>query len=173
MNETTFIKLIQYYRHDLMNHLQVISGYLSMNKKQKANEKIHEVIASFYKEQKLFQLQAPKLTIWLLQFNHTNENIRITYDIDMAKMDINKLDTLLVQLCNHWVHVFNMHSFNDELYYVHILLSSSPERVILTFTFKNHVNDKEQFFNDLSTNECNFEIIENENEITCSFYVSY
>lgn len=173
MNEQAFIKLIQYYRHDLVNHLQVISGYLSMNKKQKANEKLQEVITNFSKEQKLFQLQAPKLMIWLLQFNHTYENIRITYDIDMEIMDLSSVDALLVQACNSWAHLFHTFSLSDVLYDVLFRISSGPQHIMLTFTFQNNVKNKEQFMNDLGSSKFKIQVNEDVDKITCSYYVSY
>ena len=40
MDEELAIQIIQRYRHDVLNHLQLVSGYLTIQKPEKAEEKV-------------------------------------------------------------------------------------------------------------------------------------
>lgn len=51
MDEKETVRIIQKYRHDLMNRLQIVSGYLTMGKADKAKMNLDNVL-EYYEEER-------------------------------------------------------------------------------------------------------------------------
>ncbi|GIO21796.1 Spo0B domain-containing protein [Oceanobacillus sp. J11TS1] len=92
MGEKEIIRLIQNYRHDLMNRLQIVSGYLSMGKADKAKESLENVLAFYEEERKLMRLNADKFLIWILQFQDVYPSFTLTYRVDLMELSSNSID---------------------------------------------------------------------------------
>jgi sensor histidine kinase regulating citrate/malate metabolism len=57
------VSLLRTERHDFLNHLQVITGYLQLNRYQKAEEYAREAITQISADSSLFFLQSPALAL--------------------------------------------------------------------------------------------------------------
>ncbi|SFD57927.1 stage 0 sporulation protein B (sporulation initiation phosphotransferase) [Lentibacillus persicus] len=99
MEEEKVIELIRHYRHNLMNHLQIIHGYASMGKTDKVQQKINNYIAYLEEERKLVNLNAPAFALYFLQFDSLHSNFRLTYHIETEHKDLQPIDKLLVKRC--------------------------------------------------------------------------
>ncbi|KGX89200.1 Spo0B domain-containing protein [Pontibacillus litoralis] len=97
-------KLLRHYRHDWMNELQIVHGYAAMNKMDKVQEKLDEIIANSREEAKLMSLQAPYFALWILQCNMLNDNCKLTYQIE-AEEDWSEFDQELVNQCEAVVQI--------------------------------------------------------------------
>ena len=78
MDEELAIQIIQRYRHDVLNHLQLVSGYLTIQKPEKAEEKVNEWIQMIEDERKLTNLDTPKFTLWIFQYSDLYKNFSLT-----------------------------------------------------------------------------------------------
>lgn len=108
MEEYEVIHMLQRYRHDIANHLQLISGYLAMDRIEKVEDKIEEWVSALDTERKLYSLDIPRTTIWLLQFATNYESFRLTYEI-LLQQDIKYLDDLLYESLNNLTaHIENL-----------------------------------------------------------------
>ncbi|BAC13999.1 hypothetical conserved protein [Oceanobacillus iheyensis HTE831] len=116
------LHIIQHYRHDLMNRLQLVSGYLSMGKVEKAEDKLNEAIAYYEEERKLMQLQAPSLMLWILEFERYYKSYSMTYFIEATSTTSNHLinDEWIVSKCNQIMHELQNHLNSDSMYEVEI-----------------------------------------------------
>ncbi|MCT1903362.1 Spo0B domain-containing protein [Oceanobacillus sojae] len=92
MDEKETVRLIQKYRHDLMNRLQIVSGYLTMGKADKAKMNLDNVLEYYEEERKLMRLNADKLMIWILQFQETYPAFALTYHVDLLESSTKKID---------------------------------------------------------------------------------
>lgn len=101
MGPEQIVQVLQYYRHDLMNHLQIVQGYLSMKKTDKAETKLKETLDYYNEERKLMSLNAPMFMLWLIQFNSAFKNWRITYHIHTEYKDLRIIDEQLREQCKH------------------------------------------------------------------------
>jgi len=101
MEENDVLNILKLYRHDIMNQMQLVQGYLSMGATEKVAEKVHDITAAFHEERKLMALEAPKFALWLIQFNSLYDNIRITYEIHIENKNGKIADALLLQQCKN------------------------------------------------------------------------
>lgn len=63
------IDVLRHARHDWLNQLQLIKANLSLNRVERANEIIEEIIVSSRHESNLMNLKVPQLAEYLITFN--------------------------------------------------------------------------------------------------------
>jgi len=66
LNLLNFLEIIQVQRHDFLNHLQVISGLLQLNKVERAREYINQVGLEIAHSSKTSRIKIPEVTLALL-----------------------------------------------------------------------------------------------------------
>ncbi|WP_080874242.1 Spo0B domain-containing protein [Oceanobacillus timonensis] len=92
MEEKETVRLLQKYRHDLMNRLQIVSGYLSMERTDKAKQQLDEVLQYYEEERKLMRLNADTFMIWVLQFQDEYPSFALTYHVDLLETAEKSID---------------------------------------------------------------------------------
>lgn len=154
MENESVIELLKYHRHDLMNHMQLISGYLSMNKTDKARDKIADMLEHYNQERKLMSLQANRFTLWLLQFNHIHANFRLTYYIQINQLSLQHYDHLLVAQCTFMINTLKTYGDATVLYegLIKVKPSQDPFVVELHCSFDGQFNDVKQLLVTLQHN---------------------
>lgn len=134
MEEKTIVKIIQQTQHDLMNNLQVIQGYLSMDKIDVVKTKLADCIDYYHEERKLININAPHFILWIIQFNHSHDNIELSYRINTENVDLSCVDMELVERCKQIISIISHLGMKKELYSVHLQLtheSQSSVRAIM------------------------------------------
>ncbi|MFD1038611.1 Spo0B domain-containing protein [Virgibacillus byunsanensis] len=116
MEEKDVIQMLRHYRHDVLNHLQVIHGYLSMGKTEKVQSKIMQTIEYYNEERKLMSLHAPSFVLWLIQFNVVHMNIRLAYHIHIENWNLGAEDIQLVEQCDRIIEQIEKATDTTELY---------------------------------------------------------
>lgn len=66
MEMAALLGVIRAQRHDFLNHLQVISGFIQLNKYERAREYIREVARELERQGRIIHLQMPEATFALL-----------------------------------------------------------------------------------------------------------
>lgn len=79
---------LRHYRHDWLNHMQIIKGYLSMGKEEEAKRYMDQIILDAQHETKLSQMGHPELTFYMLTYNwnqksHVKLEIEVNHEQDM------------------------------------------------------------------------------------------
>lgn len=92
MDEKETVRLIQKYRHDLMNRLQIVSGYLTMGKADKAKMNLDNMLEFYEEERKLMRLNADKFMIWILKFQDAYPSFALTYHVDLLESQAKRID---------------------------------------------------------------------------------
>ncbi|WP_099158646.1 Spo0B domain-containing protein [Virgibacillus ndiopensis] len=116
MAEKDIIDVLRMYRHDLMNDLQIVQGYLTMGKTEKVQEKLAACMNHFDKERKLISLNAPKFALWLIQFNSIHATFRLTYDINTENKNFSAIDNILLGQCQYCMKVLEKAADATEVY---------------------------------------------------------
>lgn len=122
MEERDVIQLLRFYRHGVLNQLQLFQGYLSMDKTEMAKDKLANFVASLDKEKDLLNTNAPSFALWLLFFNDTYANFRLTYDIAAESFDLGSIDAQLTSQCKCIFHYLSEQAPPSEFYTGHFFL---------------------------------------------------
>lgn len=139
MEEKDVVNVLQHYRHDLMNNLQVVHGYLSMGKIDKVESKVNECIAFFNEERKLMGLNMHKFTLWIIEFNNIYDNLRLTYQVHTENKNLSDYDELLVKRCNNIINRVKVSCDPLALIEVHLQLKeqTNPSQIEVNFLINN------------------------------------
>lgn len=131
MEDREVVQLLRLYRHDVMNQLQLINGYISMNKPEMVQEKIADYNTYIHEEQKLMNLNAHSFTLWLIFFNANHANMHITYEINLSDAKLSDVDTLLKTQCEKVFDYFNDHVPDTNYCEGHLSLGVDQETSLL------------------------------------------
>lgn len=83
MQADEVLEFIQFYRHELLNKLQVIQGYVQMGRTEKANHYFEELFTNFAKERKLIHLNIPHVFLWFYQYKKENPQFNLSYSVEI------------------------------------------------------------------------------------------
>jgi len=177
MEEKDVIRLLQNQRHDMLNHLQIIQGYLSMGNTEKVKDKIETWLDYFNEERKLFNLNAPLFALWIMEFNHIYTNARLTYKVHIKKKDLQTVDQQLTDQCKQMINSLIQEQSNLELYEGKLELNEStddPAIININFSINGQFPDAENFKSKFKNKDQCFPVTiqETENGITCDFTIS-
>lgn len=80
--EQTAIKTLNHHRHDWMNDLQILYGYIQLNKIDKSKEYVERIKEKMTIESKISKLGVPPLIFYLQSFRTTGSNLILEVEID-------------------------------------------------------------------------------------------
>lgn len=174
MDEQDVMQLLRYYQHDLLNELQIIQGYASMNKIDKVKEKIVACVDVYNKERQLMYLNSPKFALWIIQAQHNQKNIRISYDIQLGQIDLSSVDQDIFDIGTCIVEHIKQHGREFSLYELHIEMCSGPDKanVIVYWQITGELDDVESLQEKLNHNfpQILTNIQTDSNHVKCEFH---
>lgn len=71
------LDVINHYRHDWLNDLQVLFGYVQLNKAEKLKEYVEELSDKLYRESLVSKLGIPELVAYLLLFRSRSRKLEL------------------------------------------------------------------------------------------------
>ncbi|MDA8235285.1 MAG: Spo0B domain-containing protein [Clostridia bacterium] len=77
------MEVLRVQKHDFLNHLQVISGYLQLDKAEKARDYIQQVSHEIYHSGMITKLRLPEVAINLLILKNEAVHYGVNLDISM------------------------------------------------------------------------------------------
>lgn len=141
MNEKSTVEILQRTQHDLMNHLQVIQGYLLMDKVDVVKERLAKCIEYYEQERKLIKTNAAKFILWMIRFNHTHDHILLNYRLSDDKLDLSHIEQQLLSDCDFVIGMIDKFGLKTELYEVKLELKKVSESTLkLLFTINKQAN---------------------------------
>ncbi|SHE53439.1 Sensor_kinase_SpoOB-type, alpha-helical domain [Desulforamulus putei DSM 12395] len=86
------LEVIQVQRHDFLNHLQVISGLLQLNKGERVRDYINQVCGEYERLSRITRLKPPEVKAVLLIANNEAAKCQVDFKMDietnMASLDV-------------------------------------------------------------------------------------
>lgn len=84
------IAVLNRYRHDWMNDLQVLFGYIQLNRQDKIKEYIARLSDKLTRESLVAKLADPDLVAYLIRFRATNDRLHLEV-VPAGEIDLTKL----------------------------------------------------------------------------------
>lgn len=88
IKEQNFIQFLRVYKHDFLNHLQVIQGYLQLKKPEQALRYVKEAITEVEEHGSIMRLKLPTVAFWLmlkeLELKEQGINTNFTSNTDFS-----------------------------------------------------------------------------------------
>lgn len=77
----TAIELLRHARHDWLNRIQLIQGYISLNRVDRVKEILNDIIAEAHQETSLSNMNIPEFASLLLTYNWESHAIHLEYEV--------------------------------------------------------------------------------------------
>lgn len=161
MKEKLDLEFVRYDRHNLMNDLQLIYGFLQMDRPKDAMRSTENLIAKINKEGKLLKAKLPQFGYLLKMNNYHNRQIRLSYQIK-TENNLEELDPVLRKDTEEFLNMLKEYLSKDNIYHIFLQLEDlSPEELQISLIFKNFTLENTNFYNKCQTNfqVNNFKII--------------
>lgn len=176
ISETELIELIRSARHEWLNELQLIKGYLSLNKPDAAEGVIERIIMKAKNEAKLSNLKVPKFTALVLTFNWYSHAFKLDFEVTGHGFDLSPCDDELMLNCQHLLGVFEKHASDLAENQMTLMLHMTEESAVITFDFVGQINDHQQMADQLTKEHLNqsFHLVEHyieKNEAVMTFEI--
>ncbi|SET67731.1 stage 0 sporulation protein B (sporulation initiation phosphotransferase) [Salinibacillus kushneri] len=136
MKDEEVVDLLRHYRHDLLNHLQLIQGYAQMDKIEKVKENTNNLLNLMSQERKLSNLNGPAFTLWVLNFNSTYDLFRLSYKIELDYANLSSIDRTLVHTCEEMMEQLHKHVSNEQIYNGNLVLYKYNSYIKMKITFE-------------------------------------
>lgn len=172
MDAGDVVKLIQYYRHDLLNHLQVVEGYIQLGNLKKAETAMRELIDHLSQERKLDNLNIPNVFLWFQTFNQKYENFNLIYDVDIENKNLQEMDLLILDKLNQIMNDIKSKCRKDTVHHVEIEFKDSISDCMIAVYVDNQLEADEKL--EISQSGItDIDLYVAENEQIYSFHISY
>jgi stage 0 sporulation protein B (sporulation initiation phosphotransferase) len=86
-----FVQYLKHYRHDWLNDIQVIQGYLSLGKIDDVKRVLDQVIMRSHDESKVSQLGDLDLAYFLLTYNWSQDRVILAVEIEEDTAEISSI----------------------------------------------------------------------------------
>lgn len=128
------IQLLRLQRHDLMNDLQIVHGYLSMGKADKVKVKVDEIIEGLNRERLLMNSSFPNFALWLIQTNLKHNHIQFTYEIGTSNRNLQAYDKVLTDIGNTIVDYILVDKFEIINGVLQLIEEDSAVKLVVTLS---------------------------------------
>ncbi|MEG6523223.1 sensor histidine kinase [Desulfotomaculum sp. 1211_IL3151] len=125
------IHLLRCHRHDFLNHLQVILGYIQLNKTNKAEEYIKNINQEVSDIRVISQIQIPEVAVLLYMKKDEayRSNIKLVFDFETDLSNISLKQTDLVRIISNLI---------DNAFFELKKLNASVEKIVeISFNYSN------------------------------------
>jgi stage 0 sporulation protein B (sporulation initiation phosphotransferase) len=170
MEDADVVKLLQHYRHDLMNHLQIVQGYISMKKTDKADEKLKETIAYYDEERKLMYLHVPAFTLWIMQTNIMFDHIKLEYQV-LTEKNLHHLDHDLTARCKKIISAVNITYGIEELFEISMEIKDAENSSFVEISFLIKGENRRETLLSGNLKSENVTVRKTPSGIVCSFLI--
>ncbi|GGD54662.1 Spo0B domain-containing protein [Paenibacillus nasutitermitis] len=147
--QTLSISTLNHHRHDWMNDLQVLYGYIRMKKAEKAAECVEQIRERMMIESKIAKLGVPSLVVYLQSFRtrmHAVElDLEIDGDLNLAErgLDGQRAARTLQDILDAYRHAVATGS--GEVAKLMVDLSLNENTMTASFHYDGGMNDKEEW----------------------------
>lgn len=145
--EWNAVEILRHSRHDWLNKLQLIKGNLALQRLDRVNEIIEEIIMDTKNESKLTNLKAPKLAALLMLFNWEERYFFLEFEVLGDERNLSKFDEEITIWCinffNNVNKIIKPFAENNMIFSIQL----SDEEIRFIFDFKGIIEDKSKISN--------------------------
>ncbi|MFA1822551.1 Spo0B domain-containing protein [Virgibacillus oceani] len=170
MEDSDVVKLLQHYRHDLMNHLQIVNGYMNLKRPEKAEEKIKETMEYYHEERKLMHVMPPQFILWVMQVNIMFDHIKLEYQI-LTEKKLHHVEHDLSARCEKVISAVNKTIGTDSLHDISLQIKDAENEPCceVSFLIKGESSQEAVLSNYL--NDDSVDVRQTQSGLECSFLI--
>lgn len=162
-NSREVIELLRHYRHDWLNVLQLIKGNLALNKLDRVEDIINDIVLQSENESKLSNLHIPSVAELFFTFNWTSHYFRLEYEVSGEIQDLSRYEEGLNIWCKQFFEALNncCAAYSENSLLVTFQLIEDDIKIIFDFHGGiEQINVLEEWLNNDGVNEGKIKITE-------------
>ncbi|WP_102345419.1 sporulation initiation phosphotransferase B [Bacillus sp. Marseille-P3661] len=134
--EWNAVEILRHSRHDWLNKIQLIKGNIALNRLDRVNGIIEEIIIDTQNETKLTNLKADRFASYLLTFNWNAHHFLLAFEIVGDGQDLSIIDTDLFLWCSEFFNILNesVQQYGDNQMNLSIQFSNKDVRFFFDFS---------------------------------------
>ncbi|WP_416149198.1 Spo0B domain-containing protein [Salipaludibacillus sp. HK11] len=126
----TAINLMRHYRHDWLNHLQLINGYLAMGRVEKVEVLINEIVVQAQNESHLSNLNMDQLAEEILTFNWQGYSFLLNFEVVSEVVDWSKWEQSILMYFQDMMQLLDNHTKRGEDQHATLLINDVDKKTI-------------------------------------------
>lgn len=138
------LEVLRHSRHDWLNRIQLIKGYMATGQKEQLEETMMKIISDSLNEAKICSLQIPKFAEFIITYNWKPRTIVLDYEVLGDPCSLKKLDKMMTDWIENflgklesWVHIY-------EENFLSLTIEINDESVCFFFDFRGKLTRKEE-----------------------------
>lgn len=146
MKPSEAVDLIQFYRHELLNHLQIIQGYMKMGNLDKADKAMNKLFESLHMERHILSLNIPNVFLWIFKSQMKYQHFKITYSVEIENKNISSLDGYITESLEQTMQEIIRNYNEEKVYRVHLAFKEEQENGRLEISVDNEIITQIELF---------------------------
>ncbi|GLX69521.1 Spo0B domain-containing protein [Paenibacillus glycanilyticus] len=148
MLQTAGVKTLNHHRHDWMNDLQVLFGYIRMNKLDKTVEYVEKIRVRMTEESQIAKLGIPSLISYIQSFRTLTNALQLEVKLDEG-IHLNELDDKGRDIAENLISLINAYRFSVKTGYgdpavLTLSLSRIEEKLTVAFYYEGDLTSEQQ-----------------------------
>jgi stage 0 sporulation protein B (sporulation initiation phosphotransferase) len=149
-NENEFLDVINHYRHNWLNDLQVIFGYVKLKKYDNLERYMDKIKDKLEEESLIARLNIPSLVIYLLSLRHKNHNFKLHVEVEegllLSEVPIHQeeISSAIVQISD--LLRAKTKEVQDKENQLTIYIHGKLDSIVLIFSYEGHLQTDEKLF---------------------------
>ncbi|UAL51178.1 sporulation initiation phosphotransferase B [Bacillus sp. CMF21] len=155
--EWNIVDVLSHSRHDWMNKLQLIKGNLSLNRHDRVQQIIEEIVIETQSESKLCNLKMLSFASLLMTFNWKRHHYSLEYEVLGAISDLSEYDLKVTEWCKQFFQILDdsVDRCTENHLSITIETEANQGQVRFFFDFNGIITEKALLLNWLKSNEKN------------------
>lgn len=80
--DARLLRILSIYRHDWMNHVQVLMGYIRLGKYERLTEYVDKINGKVFQESYLAKMGVPELAVYYYDFRADKRSLELEFEIE-------------------------------------------------------------------------------------------
>ncbi|WP_280768629.1 Spo0B domain-containing protein [Salipaludibacillus daqingensis] len=128
--EWDVLNILRHYRHDWLNHLQLINGYLAMGRVEKVEHLINELVIQSKNESQLSNLNMNDFAEQILTFNWKGYSFRLSFEVVSNTKDWSNWEKVIISYFQYITTLLEDHTTHGEEQHAIIVLNDIEKKTV-------------------------------------------
>ncbi|UJW57325.1 Spo0B domain-containing protein [Bacillus sp. A116_S68] len=123
MEQKDVVNVLRHYRHDVLNHIQLINGYIAMGKMEKAHSLIDDLVRQAKNESHISNLNMNRFAEEILTFNWYPHAFFLSFEVVSSSNDWSKWEEVIVSFFKAMMALFDTYVVTGEDQQVFVMIN--------------------------------------------------
>ena len=140
------VELLRLIRHDWLNHIQVIKGYISMGRFDRVEEMLNQIVSDLEQESRLSNLNVPRLAELFLTYNWTRPKVPLKYQVEKTGIFKDNMDGSLTVWFENFFRLLDKAVSDDWEQTLKVVITNKKDLPYFYVDFFGELDDGEELF---------------------------